>query len=63
MNSLASFTSERDVADCFGDTIIEANVPLGKLVFFNTLLPTHPLKGEGEFLVIGGDYCVSAGYW
>lgn len=63
MNSLASFTGDRNVADCFGDTIIEAEVPLAKVVFFNTLLPTHPLKGEGEHLVIGGDYRVTASYW
>jgi NAD+--dinitrogen-reductase ADP-D-ribosyltransferase len=34
-----------------------------KVVFFNELLPIHPLKGEGECLVVGGDYQVSADYW
>lgn len=63
MNSLASFTSERDLAESFGDTILEAEVPAAKVVFFNTLLPAHPLKGEGEHLVIGGDYRVTACYW
>ncbi|MDA8232642.1 MAG: NAD(+)--dinitrogen-reductase ADP-D-ribosyltransferase [Magnetospirillum sp.] len=63
MNSLASFTSLRDVAECFGDTVLEADVPVCKVAFFNTLLPTHPLKGEGEFLVIGGDLKVTAAYW
>jgi NAD+--dinitrogen-reductase ADP-D-ribosyltransferase len=63
INSLVSFTSERDIAECFGDTILEARVPKAKVVFFNTLLPFHPLKGEGEFLVIGGDYKVSASYF
>lgn len=63
LNSLMSFTSERDIAECFGDTILEAAVPLSKVVFFNTLLPVHPLKGEGEFLVIGGDFLVSASYF
>jgi len=62
LNNLASFTSERDVADCFGDTILTVAVPMVKVVFFNTVLPIHPLKGEGEFLVIGGDYRVRADY-
>jgi NAD+--dinitrogen-reductase ADP-D-ribosyltransferase len=62
MNNLVSFTDDRTVADCFGDTILEARVPLSKVVFFNTLLPAHPLKGEREYLVIGGDYLVKASY-
>ncbi len=62
LNNLASFSSDRDVADCFGDVILTARVPVAKVAFFNALLPTHPLKGEGEFLVIGGEYRVSASY-
>jgi NAD+--dinitrogen-reductase ADP-D-ribosyltransferase len=60
LNNLVSFSSERDIADCFGDTILTARVPVHKIVFFNTLLPVHPLKGEGEYLVIGGEYRVTA---
>lgn len=63
LNNLASFSSDRGVADCFGDTILTARVPAVKVLFFNTLLPVHPLKGEGEYLVIGGDYLVTAGYF
>lgn len=63
VNNLASFSSDRSVADCFGDTILTAQVPAVKIVFFNTLLPIHPLKGEGEYLVIGGDYRVTASYF
>lgn len=63
INNLASFSSDREVADCFGDTILTAEVPKVKIVFSNTLLPIHPLKGEGEFLVIGGDYRVTASYF
>ncbi len=62
-NNLVSFTSERLRADEFGDTILEAQVPLVKILFFNELLARNPLKGEGEYLVIGGDYRVKAGYW
>lgn len=56
LNSLSSFTAERDIADCFGDVILTARVPREKILFFNTLMTSHPLKGEGEYLVIGGDY-------
>ncbi|CAA7618093.1 NAD(+)--dinitrogen-reductase ADP-D-ribosyltransferase [Magnetospirillum sp. UT-4] len=63
INNLASFSSDREVADCFGDTIVTAEVPTVKIVFFNTLLPIHPLKGEGEYLVVGGDYRVTASYF
>lgn len=63
LNNLGSFSSDRTVADCFGDTILTARVPTVKILFFNTLLPVHPLKGEGEYLVIGGDYQVNAAYF
>lgn len=58
LNSLCSFTADRGIADCFGDIILTARVPVQKILFFNTLMASHPLKGEGEFLVIGGDYQV-----
>lgn len=63
LNNLVSFTAERDIASCFGDCILEADVPLAKVLFFKTLLPRHPLKGEDEVLAIGGDYVVKATYW
>lgn len=63
LNNLVSFSSDRDIAGCFGDTILEARVPRTKVVFFNTLLPQHPLKGEGEYLVIGGDMRVTTSYF
>jgi NAD+--dinitrogen-reductase ADP-D-ribosyltransferase len=63
LNSLTSFSSDRGIADCFGDTILTVQVPLPKITFFNTLLAVHPLKGEGEYLVIGGDYLVTASYF
>ncbi|MBI1206978.1 MAG: NAD(+)--dinitrogen-reductase ADP-D-ribosyltransferase [Azospirillum sp.] len=59
LNSLVSFTNERDIAGQFGDYILEARVPLVKLLFFRELLPRYPFAGEGEFLVIGGDYRVT----
>jgi len=63
LNNLSSFTSDRDIAGCFGDTILTVQVPASKIVFFNGLLATHPLKGEGEYLVIGGEYRVTADYF
>ena len=62
LNNLTSFTSDRDIAGCFGDTILTARIPLSKIAFFNGLLSAHPLKGEGEYLVIGGEYRVTASY-
>lgn len=61
-NNLVSFSSSRDRAGEFGDTILTARVPLVKVLFFNDLLPRHALKAEGEWLVIGGDYRVEVGW-
>jgi NAD+---dinitrogen-reductase ADP-D-ribosyltransferase len=55
MNSLSSFTPDRMRAGEFGDNILEVNVPLPKVFFFHHLLPGM-LKGEEEFVVIGGVY-------
>lgn len=63
LNNLVSFTSQRDIASWFGSYILEADVPTCKIAFFNALLPQTPLTGEGEYLVIGGDYRVRATYY
>lgn len=60
LNNLVSFTNDRDMAGCFGDTILTARVPVAKTLFFTDLLPVHSLKGEGEYLAIGGDYRAEA---
>ncbi|WP_347986367.1 NAD(+)--dinitrogen-reductase ADP-D-ribosyltransferase [Methylomonas sp. AM2-LC] len=57
-NSLVSFTDRRSIASEFGAYILEVQVPMSKLMFFNELLPQHALHGEAEYLVIGGDYRV-----
>lgn len=57
-NSLVSFTDQRTIASEFGSYILEVEVPMVKLIFFNELLPHHALHGEAEYLVIGGDYRV-----
>ena len=53
LNNLNSFTSDRERADEFGDYILEALIPLAKLLYIPGLLP-NSLKGEDEYLVIGG---------
>lgn len=58
LNNLNSFTSARERADEFGDYILETQIPLPKILFFNRLLPGM-LKGEDEYVVIGGVYEVS----
>lgn len=55
LNSLNSFTRERERACEFGDSILEVSVPLAKVCFFHGLLP-RKLRGEEEFGVIGGVY-------
>jgi len=58
LNSLNSFTRERERACEFGDSILEVSVPLAKVFFFHGLLPGK-LCGEEEFGVIGGVYEVT----
>lgn len=60
MNNLFSCSQNRDLASCFGDVILKLEAPREKILFINDLLPAHPLKGEGEVLVIGGDFLVEA---
>ncbi len=59
LNNVSSFTARRDIAGEFGDTLIEAKVPTVKILFCNDLLPRPVLRGEAEYLVIGGDYRVT----
>ena len=62
LNNLVSFSSDRGIASCFGDAILTARAPVSKILFFNRLLSSHPLQGEGEYLVVGGDYRVTVEY-
>jgi NAD+--dinitrogen-reductase ADP-D-ribosyltransferase len=55
LNNLSSFTSCRDRADEFGDHMLRAQIPLSKIFFYHRLLP-GVLKGEDEYVVIGGIY-------
>src|SRR6185369_13592797 len=58
LNNLVSFTSDEERAWEFGSTVWEVRVPLCKVFFFNDLLPGSIMKGEGEYLVVGGEYHV-----
>lgn len=58
MNNVSSFTNNRERADEFGDYVIEARVPVVKVMGYYDLLPKL-LRGEGEFLVVGGVYEVN----
>lgn len=55
LNSLNSFSRSRERAGEFGDYILTLQVPTTKVLFHCQLLP-GVLKGEDEFLVIGGVY-------
>ena len=59
-NNLVSFTSSRDRASEFGDYILSTRVPFEKVFFSHRLIPGI-LKGEEEYLVIGGVYDVTIG--
>ena len=54
LNNLVSFTSDEERAWEFGSTVWRAEIPLCKVFFYNDLLPGSIMKGEEEYLVIGG---------
>jgi len=58
LNNLVSCTSDEERAWEFGSTVWEVRVPYSKVFFYNDLLPGSILKGEGEYLVIGGEFQV-----
>lgn len=56
LNNLNSFTDDFERAWEFGSRVLETQVPLTKIFFMGGLLPKSLFKGEGEALVIGGEY-------
>lgn len=58
LNNLTSFSSDLEQCDGFGDTLIETQVPLSKVLFFPNLLP-NGFKSENEYIVLGGLYLVN----
>ncbi|MFA6972759.1 MAG: NAD(+)--dinitrogen-reductase ADP-D-ribosyltransferase [Gallionella sp.] len=55
LNSLSSFTSNKERADEFGDYLLTASVPVAKIFCYTRLLPGI-LPSEDEYTVIGGLY-------
>ncbi len=62
LNNLVSFSTSEEQAQCFGDWVLRARVPLAKLLLVPGLLDTRSLHGEAEVLAIGGDFEVQARY-
>jgi len=58
LNNLCSFTTDKERAWEFGNTVWSVSVPLCKVFFYGDLLPQSILKGENEHLVIGGEFRV-----
>jgi NAD+---dinitrogen-reductase ADP-D-ribosyltransferase len=56
LNNLNSFTDDFERAWEFGTRVLEVAVPYCKIFFRGDLLPSSLLKGEGEVMVIGGEY-------
>ncbi|GAB6043983.1 NAD(+)--dinitrogen-reductase ADP-D-ribosyltransferase [Endothiovibrio diazotrophicus] len=62
LNNVNSFTRNRDRASEFGDHILTAKVPTTKVVCYSGLLQGL-LRGEEEYVVLGGAYEVTVGYF
>lgn len=56
LNNLNSFTNDFERAWEFGNLVLQTDVPLAKIFFSGDIFPSSLLKGEGEMLVIGGEY-------
>jgi len=56
LNNLNSFTDDFEKAWEFGSRVLETEVPLAKIFFMGGLLPKSLFKGEGEVMVIGGEF-------
>ena len=63
LNSLSSFTSDREVAWEFGSSVWEVRIPMAKILFFGGMLPSHFPESEEEHLVLGGEYRVRKILW
>jgi NAD+--dinitrogen-reductase ADP-D-ribosyltransferase len=62
LNNVVSFSLSEEDASCFGDWVMEVQVPAVKVLVFPDLLPGQVLQGEQEVLALGGDYEVTARY-
>ena len=62
LNNLNSFSLDRERAGEFGDTLMEADIPWQKVLYYSRLFPGMSI-GEDEYLVIGGVCEISTRYW
>jgi NAD+--dinitrogen-reductase ADP-D-ribosyltransferase len=62
LNNVVSCSLSRERAEEFGDYICELQAPCAKVVFYPGLLNDRTLNGEGEVLVLGGDFEVKVSY-
>jgi NAD+--dinitrogen-reductase ADP-D-ribosyltransferase len=62
LNNVVSFSLSQEDASCFGDWVLEVQVPRCKVIVFPELLPGQVLTGEQEVLALGGDFEVTARY-
>jgi NAD+--dinitrogen-reductase ADP-D-ribosyltransferase len=56
LNNVCSFSANVERAWEFGDRVIRVDVPAQRIVFFSGLLPQSILRGEDEYLVLGGEH-------
>jgi len=56
LNNLVSFSESPERAEEFGEWIVEADIPLAKILFYPGMLADSVLSSEREFLVIGGQF-------
>ena len=60
LNNIVSMSLCAQDASCFGDWVLQVQVPLCKLLVYPGLLPGQVLQGEQEVLALGGHYDVEA---
>lgn len=60
LNNVVSMSLCAQDASCFGDWVLQIQVPLCKLITYPGLLPGQVLQGEQEVLALGGHYDVEA---
>lgn len=58
LNNLCSFSSDPERAWEFGSTVWQVEVPAQRICYFAGLLPRSVLRGEDEYLVLGGEHRV-----
>jgi len=59
LNNLCSFTADPERAWEFGSTVWRVEVPIQRVCYFPALLPRSVLRGEDEYLVLGGQHRVT----